>query len=53
MGEKIDVQIKPNKGNYDSWILNGWRFNLYGISEKDIYGVRFFICRQVDFNEDE
>jgi len=53
MGEKIDVQIKPNKGNYDSWILNGWRFNLYGISEKDIYGVRFFICRQVDFNKDE
>jgi hypothetical protein len=52
-GKHIDVKIKPNKGKYESWILNGWRFNLYGIPEKNINGITLFICKQEDFNEDQ
>lgn len=53
LGKKIPVKVKPGKSGYEAWIINGWRFNLYGISEKDINGFRFFICRQEDFNENE
>lgn len=51
-GKKIDVKIKKDKSTYEAWIINGWRFNLYDISEKNIDGFRFFICRQEDFIED-
>lgn len=43
---QIEVNSKPDKITYESWIANGWRFNLYKIKEKDIYGVTFLICRQ-------
>ncbi|WP_177225334.1 hypothetical protein [Chryseobacterium formosense] len=52
-GKKIDVKIKKDKATYEAWILNGWRFNLYGISKENINGSTIFICRQDDFNEDE
>jgi hypothetical protein len=51
-GKKIPVKIEKDKSTYEAWIINGWRFNLYDISEKNIYGFRFFICRQEDFIED-
>lgn len=52
-GKKIPVKIEKDKSEYQAWIINGWRFNLYDISEKNISGFRFFICRQEDFNENE
>jgi len=52
-GKQIYVKPRPNKGTYESWIANGWRFNLYTIKAKDIYGVTLFICKEGDFNENE
>lgn len=53
LGKAIDSKIKPNKSEYEAWIVNGWRFNLYKISQKDINGMRLFVCKQEDFNENE
>jgi len=53
IGEQINVKTRPNKGIYESWILNEWRFNLYTISDKNINGITLFICKKEDFNENE
>ncbi|WP_234110389.1 hypothetical protein [Chryseobacterium sp. R2A-55] len=53
VGNKVHVKPRPNKGTYESWIVNGWRFNLYTIKEKDINGVTLFICKEEDINENE
>ena len=52
-GEQVKVTTPSGKIKYNAWIFNGWRINLYGISEKNIYGIRALICRQDDFNENE
>ncbi|OCK52184.1 hypothetical protein BA768_13745 [Chryseobacterium sp. CBo1] len=53
IGQQIVVKPRENKGTYESWIINGWRFNLYKIKPKDIYGVTLLICREEDFNEND
>lgn len=53
IGQQISVQQMQNKGDYEFWIINGWRFNLYKIKPKDIYGVTLLICREEDFNEND
>lgn len=51
--QQIKVKPRPNKGTFESWIINGWRFNLYKIKTKDIYGVTLLICKEEDFNEND
>lgn len=53
IGQQIAVKPRQNKVDYESWIINGWRFNLYKIKPKDIYGVTLLICREEDFNEND
>ncbi|PKF74547.1 hypothetical protein [Chryseobacterium sp. PMSZPI] len=53
IGKQVKVTTPSDKIKYNAWIFNGWRINLYGISEKNIYGIRALICRQDDFNENE
>ena len=53
IGKQIVVQPRANKGTFESWIINGWRVNLYKIKPKDIYGVTLLICKEEDFNETE
>lgn len=53
IGKQIDVKPRSNKIIYDSWIVNGWRFNLYEIEQKDIYGITILICREEDFDEND
>lgn len=53
IGQQISVKKRPNKADYQAWISNGWRFNLYDISKKNINGITLFISRQEDFKEAE
>ncbi|SHG51368.1 hypothetical protein [Chryseobacterium vrystaatense] len=53
VGRQIHVKTRPDKLKYESWIFNGWRLNLYAISQKNINGITILICKQDDFNEDE
>ncbi|SMP23940.1 hypothetical protein [Chryseobacterium profundimaris] len=52
-GEKADVKIPSDKLDFESWILNGWQFNLYKVSNKNINGITLYICKQEDFNGNE
>lgn len=53
IGQQIAVKPRQNKVDYESWVINGWRFNLYKIKPRDIYGVTLLICREEDFNEND